>query len=330
MISSKPSDERGFLDHDLIIDMGGNIHVVVGNRHPPGLVTAYVKYVPTSRPTLWRGRFTYYERVLREYCVEELVKVMQEFGTQTYDPTLNVFVPAVPESMIRVWLKPELRMDMLRRRVSDDVELAAVEVSELVSERTGVEPGNIGITGSVLAGIHGMHSDVDLVIYGCRDAVKFVEAWHCLNVVKMLTDRVTDKIARNSRILGLSPELYRKLIPPYKFLSYKGIPVTFTFVSKDQARYGGLVLKPLKPVDAVVEVEGGDCGALFYPSHATVIKTVEGLALRGLISYEAEYSYVLYKGGKLRVSGMLELSIPDGEPYLLVGGREHRGRIVPA
>lgn len=295
MISSKPSEERGFLDHDLIVDTEGNIHVVMGNRHPPGLITAYIKYVPTSRPTLWRGRFTYYERVLREYSVEELVKVMQGFGTQIYDPTLNVFIPAVPESMIKVWLKPELRMDMLRRRVSDNVELVAVEVSELVSETVGVEPGNIGVTGSVLAGIHGMHSDVDLVIYGCRDVVKFVEIPH-LNMVKMPAGWVADKIVRNSRILGLSPELYRELIPPYKFLSYKGVPVTFTFVSKDQTRYGGLVLRPLKPVDAVVEVEGGVCEALFYPSHVIVVKTVEGPVLRGLISYEAEYDYVLYRG----------------------------------
>ncbi|MEM3949021.1 MAG: hypothetical protein QXM76_05450, partial [Zestosphaera sp.] len=61
MIDSKPSECRGFLDHDLVVDVEDNIYVVVGNRHPPGLITAYVKYAPTSNPTLWRGRFTYYE-----------------------------------------------------------------------------------------------------------------------------------------------------------------------------------------------------------------------------------------------------------------------------
>lgn len=328
MISSKPSEFRGFLDHDLIIDAKGNIYVVVGNRHPPGLVTAYVKYTPTTNPTLWRGRFTYYDRVLREYDVRELVKTMEGFGIQVYDPTLNVLVPAVPESAVKEWLKPESRMKELRKRVSDDIELTAVEVSELISTAAGVDPENIGVTGSILAGIHGRHSDVDLVIYGCRDVLKFVEM-ECPYLVRMSAGWVENKIVSNSRILGLRPEVYKKITPPYKFLSYRGVPITFTFVSRDRVRYGELVLKPIKPVDAVVEVEGGDCRALFYPSYSSITKTIEGPEMKGLISYEAEYGYLLYKGGRLRASGILEISAPEGESYLLVGGREYRGYIVP-
>ncbi|MEM4485704.1 MAG: hypothetical protein QW116_00500 [Zestosphaera sp.] len=328
MIDSKPSECRGFLDHDLVVDVEDNIYVVVGNRHPPGLITAYVKYAPTSNPTLWRGRFTYYERVLREYDVSELVKVMRRFGIQVYDPTLNVLVPAVPESAVRKWLKPELKMEELRRRASDAVELTAVEVSELMSA-SGVNPRNVGVTGSVLAGIHGRHSDVDLVIYGCRDVLEFVEAPHPY-LSRMPANWIEGKIMNNSRTLGLSPNIYRRIIPHYKFLSYKGVPVTFTFVGRDRIRYGELVLKPVKPTDAVIEVEGGDCRALFYPSHVLATGRVEGVKVKGLISYEAEYGYVLYRGGRLRVSGMLEMSMPEEEFYLLVGGREHRGYVVPA
>lgn len=327
MISSEPSENRGFLDHDLIVDKDGRIYLVVGNTHPSGLIIAYLKYVTSKKPTLWGRRNTYYERVLREYSVEEVLRVSAEAGTQYYDPTLGVSVPVVKTSEVREWLRPEEKLGRLRRRVDDLIELVSVEVSDIVSDLTGLSDSDIGVTGSVLAGIHGPHSDVDLVIYGCREALKFVQS--SLEMSKLPGEKIATKVLENSRVLGIEPETYVKLIPPYKFLCFRGVPITFTFADRRSYRYGELVLRPIKPVSLVVDVVGGDCRSLFYPSRTQVGRILEGPEIREVISYEAEYNYLLYRGGLLRISGVLEKSIPDGEYYVVVGGRENKGYVLP-
>jgi len=327
MISSEPSDVRSFLDHDLIIDRDNRIHVVIGNTHPKGLIVAYLKYVPSRRSTPWRGRGTYYERVLREYSVEEVLRVSSGVGAWFHDPTLGVSIPVVKVSEVLEWLKPEERLRELRKHVKDFVELVSVEVSDFVSDVTGLSVNCMGITGSVLAGIHGPHSDVDLVIYGCREALEFVQA--SIEMSKLPAGKVASKILENSRILGIEPETYAKIIPPYKFTCFKGVPITFTFVDRRAYRYGDLVLRPLKPVSLIAEITGGDCKSLFYPSRTQVVRVLEGPAVKEVISYEAEYNYLLYKGGTLRISGMLEESVPDNEYYVVVGGRESKGYVIP-
>jgi len=225
------------------------------------------------------------------------------------------------------WLKPEERLRELRKHVKDFVELVSVEVSDFVSDVTGLSVNCMGITGSVLAGIHGPHSDVDLVIYGCREALEFVQA--SIEMSKLPAGKVASKILENSRILGIEPETYAKIIPPYKFTCFKGVPITFTFVDRRAYRYGDLVLRPLKPVSLIAEITGGDCKSLFYPSRTQVVRVLEGPAVKEVISYEAEYNYLLYKGGTLRISGMLEESVPDNEYYVVVGGRESKGYVIP-
>lgn len=328
MISSEPPETRGFLDHDLVIDKSKRIYVVVGNTHPNGLIIAYLKYVLSKKPTLWGRKNTYYERVLREYSVEEVLRVALEAGTQFYDPTLGVTVPAVKTSEVREWLKPEEKLRELRKHVNDHIELVGVEISDTVSSLTGLSPNSMGITGSVLAGIHGPHSDVDVVVYGCREALEFVHA--SLEIGRLPKEKVVSKVLENSRVLGIEPEIYVKIVPPYKFTCFRGVPITFTFVDRRSYRYGELVLRPVKPVSLVAELAGGeDCEPLFYPSRAQVVRVLEGPKIKGVISYEAEYNYLLYKGGLLKISGMLEESIPGGEYYVVVGGREIKGYVLP-
>ncbi|MGC8975189.1 MAG: hypothetical protein ACP5KB_03215 [Thermoprotei archaeon] len=327
MISSEPSETRGFLDHDLIIDKDRRIYVVIGNTHPNGLIIAYLKYVPSKKPTLWGRKNTYYDRVLKKYSVEEVLRVALEVGTQFHDPTLGVTVPVVKASEVKEWLKPEEKLRELRKHVNDHIELVSVEISDIIGSLTGLNPDSMGITGSVLAGIHGLHSDVDVVIYGCREALEFVHA--SLEVGKLPKEKIASKVLENSRILGIEPEVYVKIIPSYKFVCFKGVPITFTFVDRRSYRYGELVLRPIKPVSLVAELVGGNCESLFYPSRTQVARVLEGPKIKEVINYEAEYNYLLYKGGLLRVSGMLEESILDGEYYVIVGGREIKGYVLP-
>ena len=60
-------------DRDMVETRDGLMFVVVGYLHPPGRVTAYLKYVP-SEEGRWRRGDTRYTRTLRYYHVTQVEK----------------------------------------------------------------------------------------------------------------------------------------------------------------------------------------------------------------------------------------------------------------
>ncbi len=321
-----------FLDHDLVIDRDGRIYVVVGNRHPPDALIAYLKYVPTTSKTLWKGTLTYYERVLKEYSVEDLKKVMLTYGSYRFDPTLNTMVPYVKKDRIMFWLKPEEKLLELRKRAKDLIEGVVVEVAEVLASRSGINPYKLGIGGSILAGIHGPHSDIDLIVYGCKEAVNVIET-EDLGLVKASEDLHKEKIVKELKLIGLSPELYEMFKPFRRYYTFKGFNVTLSFVNEFSERYGEEVLTPLKPIEAVIEVLENDCRALFYPSFASVVKvrssSIGNVRVDGIICYNGFFNLLLFRGGVVKVRGLLEVSKPDDKYYIVVGVKEEQSYILP-
>ncbi|PUA33580.1 MAG: hypothetical protein B7O98_03950 [Zestosphaera tikiterensis] len=321
-----------FLDHDLVIDKDGRIYVVVGNKHPPDALIAYLKYVPTTSKTLWKGVFTYYERVLREYSAADLQRVMFAYGGYRYDSTLNTLVPYVKKDHIGLWLKPEEKLMELRRRVKDLIEETAVEAAEFVASRSGVNPRKLGIGGSILAGIHGPHSDIDLIVYGCKEAIDVVET-RDLGLSEVSESVYKEKIVKELKLAGLNPGLYEVFKPFRKYYMFRGFNVTISFVNEFSGRYGDEVLTPLKPVEAVIEVVENDCRALFYPSYASVVKvktsSLGDVGIDGIVCYNGFFNSLLYRGGVLKVKGLLEVSKPSGKHYVVVGVKEGQSYILP-
>ncbi len=343
MIYSKPSDERGFRDHDLLIDKRGRIHVVVGNTHPPGQVIAYVKYVPTSKVTQWRRFNTYYERVLKHYDVKLMREASQKHSVIEEDPIIGAPTPKLPTSSIREWLTPESRMVELLRTINDEVEEDALSAATIVADASGISLSKIGVTGSILAKMYSTKfSDVNLVIYGCREAMA-VATTHLGRFNELPKNVFEARILRKSRSLNLPPEIVASLYPPYARIAVKDRPVGITFVSDTCGRYGERAFQPIGIAEVEAYVEPWQCSALFYPGSASISAVINVCEVSSnvvnraelarnldlVITYEGLFNYTLFRGGKLRLRGVLERIIPSGTYALLLGGAEEPGYALP-
>jgi len=259
------------LDHHMVVDKEDVVYVVVGNEHPPGMVLAYPKYKPTYTRTLWCGKRGCYKRLLREYSVEEVVRVAEKI--MRYDPVYGgVLNPYLPISQVKKVLDPRERLRKLFTKTEDYLELEALEAALTISECSGVNIEKIGLTGSLLLAVHNIRvSDIDLVVYGCRES---------LNVVETLNEGGCDfisplKLSSLSEWLSNYPGNYNEAIQAVTYyrkwrrFQYRGREVSLIYVNPFPGRYGSHAWSRGGCVTVEARVSGG-CRSLYYPSEAIV------------------------------------------------------------
>jgi len=114
-------------DRDMVETRDGLIFVVVGYLHPPGRVTAYLKYVPSEEGKWGRGD-TSYTRTLRYYHVTQVentyVYLRENYPDYLFDcPVRNITVSCVPLSDVKIYYDPVERVDsLIREGPSDSLE----------------------------------------------------------------------------------------------------------------------------------------------------------------------------------------------------------------
>ncbi len=343
MITSKPAE---FYDHDHIEDLDGRIYIVIGNTHPPGKVIAYLKYVPTSSKTFWCRGSVCFERVIKKYGVDNVLSSVRGRQQEMYDPTLGVSVPVIGIEEISEVYRPRERFSEILRRPRDDAELDVVIAYERLREYSTIPPSSVGVDGSIAVGIHNPAiSDVDLVVYGCREAIEVAET-ACSAFDRVPTNIELGRLANMAEIYGLPVEVIQRISAPYKrlYLGSRKREVNIMFTSDKPGRYGEVVLNPVGVVEAEVLVWPGSCESLYYPGVAEVDRVVDLRVLRTfqefptnlsspkvskIVTYESLYSYPLYRGGEMRVRGVLTLEKPSNEFVIVVGTRETHSYAIP-
>ena len=336
MINSKPTD-RMVLDHDALVDRKGRVYVAVGNMHPPNGIIAYLKYIPSQTPTIWKRKGTWLKRVLRKYGAKSVSKVTKELLGEVFDPVLGTSVPFIRWVEVSEWLRPEEKLQAIIKEATDSLEVKAVDVALRISDSTGINLQDLGVTGSLLLGSHNpQYSDINLVVYGCKEALDIA---YCedLGLEPMPREKYVERIHNQSLTYGLPESILKDLNPPHKLRSVSGTPVGMTFVSKERIRYGSIVYRNIGSVKAKMYVEGGSCHSLQYPSITGSIKVihVEGRGIRNnheikaIISYEGLFNWILFKGGCVRVKGVTLIRYPFEDYVILVGGKEDPGYVIP-
>ena len=148
----------------------GLLFAVKGLIHPPGAVVAYLRYAPDPDGERRRGDIRY----RRLYQFEEQEELLQKRcpACLFFAPVFGERLQGVPSERIKLIYDPCLKLAELRRREGlDELEEKAVEFADLLVGKAGVPEGCIGISGSILVGMHTSRSDVDAVVYGsehCR------------------------------------------------------------------------------------------------------------------------------------------------------------------
>jgi predicted nucleotidyltransferase len=156
----------------LIESVEGIIFDVKGLAHPPDKVIAFPRFIPDPKGSRIRKgvkyskvygiseRFDFLEKTLPNYVV--------------YDPVFDEKLCEVPLENVKRVYNPVSRLKMLRSRENLDAsERAALNCIRILKEKARVPWNRLGISGSLLVGLHAATSDIDPVVYGvenCRKA----------------------------------------------------------------------------------------------------------------------------------------------------------------
>lgn len=166
----KPKDE------DFLETEEGHLFRVLGYLHPPDRYTAYLHYERCGPAE--SGPKAGYRKVPRRFNAEGVAETMrylaQAYPDYVYDcPVQGVRLSMVPRRRVRRYLIPEAQLQTVVQSPRDALEELARTLALSLAEAAGVPLAALGITGSVLAGIHDPESsDIDLVSYGREQALR--------------------------------------------------------------------------------------------------------------------------------------------------------------
>ena len=338
---------RGFRDRDYVETVEGLFFTVVSNVHPEGRVIAYLKYAPSPEGK-WGAEGSRYARMMPYYDIPSLLNTI-EFLKRHYPhyvyncPVMGIKMSAVPLSHVKHHYRPEERLANLKLEgARDSLEALTLELADYIASQAGIPVSSLGVTGSVLIGIHRPEfSDVDLVVYGRSNALKVRRALKELysspssEVRRVEGAKLEELVKRRIEIFHLSREEALKItMRKWNRGVFRGRDFSIHPVKVEDEvdeRYGDRVFKAvgLTEVEAVVE---DSSEALFMPA-VYKVRDVEVLwgprvdEVREVVSYEGLYLDIAEPGEKVRVRGKLELveGKKGGYYRVLVGSPEARG-----
>lgn len=315
----------------------GMLFTVKGTVHPPGRIVAYLRYVPDPQGERVRGR----DRYRRVYSIADQAAALRanNVSYRFEDPALGVPVDAIPrQEVVRLYDPRERLQELLRGGPSNPLEKDALALAESLKEASGAPSAALGLTGSLLFGLHTPASDVDLVVYGDRDCRRVHAALSRLldDPSSALTRPQGDELAAihaaHRADTPLSAADFARL-QAYKVNEggYAGRPYFVRFVKRPgetRERYGDPRFSPAGT--ALVEARVTDArDALFTPCRYSLddVRCLDGALpddLREVISFRGRFADQARPGQRIRASGALERVIwLDGSETtrLVVGGR---------
>jgi predicted nucleotidyltransferase len=185
---------------DVIFDVKGLVH-------PPDKVIAFPRFIPDKKGSRIRNgvrygkvygiseRFAFLEKAIPKYVV--------------HDPVFDERLCEVPLENVKKVYSPVEGLKRLKRSENlDGLEGAALQCLKILREKAKVPWNCLGVSGSLLVGLHTEKSDIDPVIYGVENCRKVHSALQ---------------------------ELLEECDTPFRRYSLKDLRVLFDFRSKDTA-----------------------------------------------------------------------------------------------
>jgi predicted nucleotidyltransferase len=162
---------------DLIQTDDNVIFDVKGLVHPPGRIIAFPRYIPTAKGTRRSGRNLYG----KVYNLAERFQYLQRNTPQliVFDLVFGETLCEVPVTAVTKHYKPgEKLAELHKSKKLADLERKALTLAESLKEAAGIPWSSIGISGSIMAGLFTLQSDIDPIVYGaetCRKAYAALE-----------------------------------------------------------------------------------------------------------------------------------------------------------
>lgn len=328
----KPEPIEGFA----VETVEGLIFTVKGLVHPPLRSIAYLRFMPDPDGDRMREGVRYRRMYRFEEQREALLDRFPEYIG--YDPVFGFEVQGVPDRRVRKVFDPRSRLkEMLEKRPQGPLEENTLAFADLLREASGVSPGSLGVSGSVLVGLHTPGSDMDLTVYGDEES----RAVH--RALGRLLDESRPPLRRlNANELAVLHAAHRTdtplSFPDFARLQarkpnegrFAEIPYFIRFIkgkTESEERYGDTRYEQLGKASIRFRVID-DTDALFTPCRYLVNQVsfqdrADEPDLREVISFRGRFSDQVRAGENAAAMGSLERVIPrNGKVYcrLAVGG----------
>jgi predicted nucleotidyltransferase len=311
-------------DKDYVETKEGLLFTIVGYLHPPDAYTAYLKYRPNSTGK-WEREGVHYQRMMQVYSASE-VESSSNWLLENHpdyiklDPVRGIKLPLVPWENIVAYYLPEVRLAEIMRDPQDPLESKAKALVTLLSERSGVEEGRFGISGSILLELHNpLFSDIDLLVYGQENVQRVRNVMDELfgeDLVKPYSgEEILAWQLRQVRTLGI-PARYAEQITwshwqrgRFSQSAFSISPVRMDGEIMNQ--YGAETFSPVESVEFTATIME-DQDNLFVPARYLVgdIHMEEGdtelPALTEILSFEGVFASVFHRGDQVRIRGIVE------------------------
>jgi predicted nucleotidyltransferase len=336
-------------DRDFIETQEGFLFCLVGYLHPPDKYIAYLKYSPAEQG-LWKRQGQAYHRQLAYYHAHQVGQTM-DFLKQHYphyvhhSPVWDMDFSMVPHDRVKTYFYPERRLAQILAHPADPLEEETLKVVEAIHRLTGIRSTDLGITGSILLGIHNPEiSDIDLIVYGRQNTSRLREVFASMALPGLSSmdaayaEEWCQGVVKN---FGLEYRQARWLVAR-----------RWNFVYFGEGRHV-VSIHPTRSDDEVVEAYADHCyqdvgvaqlrariadarDAIYLPAIYAVdqVEILDGppVAIAEICSYEGLFGQVGAAGDWIVARGKLEKI--DGGPHhrLVIGSGRREGRefLLPA
>jgi predicted nucleotidyltransferase len=312
---------------------------VIGHLHPPDRYAAYLKYSPAQEGRWQRGGQAYH-RELAYYHAHQVGQTLDLLRARYphyvhYAPVWGMEFSMVPREWVEVYYCPEARLAQITATPADPLEEEVARLAEAIFAATGISRGSLGVTGSILLGIHAPDfSDIDLTVYGRENVARLRVALsgHSIPSIAPLDEAFLDS--------------WRREVVAHHALTDQQVrwleARRWNFARSGQGRY--LSLLPVRDDAAIGEAYGehtyrdaGDAwlravvanatDAIFLPAIYTVgkVEILEGPAVEvvEICAYETLFCQAADVGQQVEARGKLE-QVDGGPRHRLVIGSGRR------
>ena len=153
----------------------GMFFAAKGLEHPPDRFVAVLRYVPDPDNG---DRFKEGVRYRRLYQFNEQSAFLKKAGLRylAYDAVFGTTLQSVPRSSVRRSYDPRQRLRHLDSKTKKGIEEDAVAFSRVLEYEARIPRSSLGITGSLLIGLHTELSDLDFAVFGVQNCIKVHQA----------------------------------------------------------------------------------------------------------------------------------------------------------
>jgi len=160
---------------DLIRTYSNVVFDVKGKVHPKDSIIAFPRFIPSPSGTR-KGNNATYGKV---YSLSDRFKYLQEKQPEliVYDPVFGETLCEVPTNQIVQLYQPIEKLAQLRTTKNrSQLEEKAYRLAATLKEKADIPWTNIGISGSIMAGLTTDTSDIDPLVYGKENSRKAYNA----------------------------------------------------------------------------------------------------------------------------------------------------------